>query len=293
MDNAEGWTRHAVKDIPVLKEVLEATQTVLNEYMNTAKKLTGNEDLIFVGYLTGTGKKSKDLEGLEDMYQWDRDPNDKPRYLKQAREYLLTTHDWIKMCPLPFEADAILMSRTEKKGRKGMAMFIDKDLRAVEGCWFVDMNPIPAERQLIFSENEVGALYLKVSTTSSGKKKTEVKGFGFIWDWILGVGGDKADDYKGLAGMGAKKVYDLIHECETKKEIAETIYELYKKKFPNGKIYTPQHYPDDRPQKEQFRTAYQLLEQHMNLAHQERSPKDLFRLSDYIGEEADEVHNND
>jgi len=274
MDDVEGWERIGKKDIPKLEEVLEATDSELNNYLNTAKRLTGNPDLIFIGYLTGSGRKSKDIDGLEHMYQNDRDPSKKPFYLKEAREYLLTTRDWVKMCPKGYEADAILMARSEKKGKKAVLEFIDKDLRGSEKTNLIDMTP--KESVIEFSEEVQGKLYLN--------EKGKVKGYGFMWEFFQALAGDTADTYKGLKGLGEKGAYKLLVDCQTKEEVVKTCYETYLKKYPEGVFYMPQKYPEDRPQKEQFRTAYELLEQHINLAHQERRPKDYFKLSDYISE---------
>ena len=280
MDNQEGWERIATKDVPRLQDVLDATDTVLKDYMNTAIRLTENPDLIFTIYLTGSGHKSKDIDGLEHMYQHNRDVNSRPFYLKESREHLITTYKNVKMCPKGFEADAIIMALTERRGLKGLSQFIDKDLRGMYDGHFIDMNVNPIEREILYCGGEVGTLYV----VKSGSKE-KIKGFGFVWEIFQAIAGDSADGYKGLSKYGEKKTYKLLCDCSTKEEIIKTAYELYLKVHPEGITYIPDKYPEDRPQKEQFRTAYQLLEQHINLAHQERSPTDYFRLSKWIGED--------
>ena len=279
MDEHEGWERIATKDVPKIQEVLDATQTVLNDYMNTAKKLTGNPNLRFHGLLTPSGRKSKDIDGLEQMYQCNRDDSNKPVYLKQAREHLLTSNSWIKMAKKGYEADCQLMAMTERKSKKGVVMFIDKDLRGVEGTHYIDMNDDPVNRKLVYSPEGLGELFV------IEKSKKTVKGHGFIWELFLGIAGDRADGYNGLKGFGEMKVLKLLEDCKTKEEALQVTLDLYKTKFPNGIKYVPNKYPEDRPQKEQERTAYELLEQHLNLSFQERKPNKLFKLLDYIGEE--------
>jgi hypothetical protein len=268
--NDEGWTRESIKEIPKLEDVLEAVDGVVEDYLDTAEHFTGNSNLVLKGYLTPSGLKSKDLKGLEKRYQGNRDEMEKPMFLEEARQHLLEKYSWISMCPLGYEADAILITKAEQKGENGLIMYIDKDLSQARGCYQIWMYPPTIDKRSMFLSDSLGWLEYTPA---------KVMGCGDMFVAYQCIQGDDADGYYGVKGVGKKTAYELLKDCKSNKELLETLYEYYFKKFPNGIQY------ESWDEQMIDLTAYQYLEQHYNLPYMERKPKDYFYISTLLGEE--------
>lgn len=304
----EGWERITKVVFKDVKDAFDATEEVLKDYFSTAKKFCrkGKEPK-YLGWLTPKGHKDKDIEGLEDRYQHNREGVEKPKYLDDVREYLLKTYPTIfKMAKKGYEADTHVVGRAEAAGEDGCTMSIDKDIGQGEGCHHINMS---AERQLrnVVFATELGELYFE--KTHKGKEKTRGNGFKFLC--YQAVVGDVSDGYKGLQGVGDKAAVKALQDCTTKLECLEAIRELYIKKSAKGYLCkkiqerNAQAIADGRedevivPEKGMFiyeswngtierRDVNQMMEQHLRLAYQERSPNDSFNLSDYFKEVPDE-----
>jgi hypothetical protein len=227
--------------------------------------------MIFRGWLTSSGRKSKDIDGIEDRYQNNRydvkhpdwTPKEKPVHLPACRSHLIKRYDWITMSPIGIEADALVVSYAERRGLKALMGLKDKDLKQAMETNYIDMNDKPQYRKIIQS-TKLGTMVMKESL--KGVKSLEADGFLLIASQT--VLGDGADGYKGVKGVGAVAAYAMLEHCTTVEECCEALIAYYEKKFPFGHSYV------DWSGKEQERTWQELLTQHMQLAYHERSGKD-------------------
>ncbi len=293
----EGWTREVKTVYKDLQDAYDATDEVMKDYLKTAKKFCREgKEPIMIAYLTPTGLKTKDIKGLEDRYQFNRLNTVKPKYLPQCRQYLLDNYPFFKMAKKGYEADTHVVGRAEMLGDVGCTMSIDKDLDQVEGAWHINMNEPLANRTCVLS-TEVGRLWTE--QTFRGKDKT--KGDGFMWLCYQAVVGDVSDGYKGLSGVGDKAAVKALKDCTTKEECVTALFELYKKKSKKGyeckKLKALQkENPEDETlyaKSGEFKyiswdgvlhskTIYEMIQQHFELAYQERSPHDVFNLEEYL-----------
>lgn len=263
------WTRETIVVEQDESVAIKATEYELNNWIKSIKDLTKNNSIILKGFLTSSGIKTKDIEGLEDRYQFNRykdretwTPMDKPKHLKACREYLLRTKDWVKMSPKGIEADAVVVYFAEKKGQRAVIASKDKDLKQAMGTFFIDMNKDKKFRELELID-PLG--YLEIIEKPRTK---ELKGGGFKLLCAQTVTGDASDGYKGLNKFGLMAAYNLLNDCKSIEECCKALVDLYEERFPEGHEYTSW---DGKPQQ---RTAKELLEQHMQLAYHERGAKD-------------------
>lgn len=293
----EGWVRVTGKEMKTLQEAFDATDEVIKDYLKTAEKFCREgKDLVVKGFMTASNvTKNKDIKGIEDRYQGNR-TGEKPVYLQQVRKYVLENYKWVKMTKDGFEADSPVVGLAEK--HKGCCMSIDKDLDQIEEAWHINMNEEFSRRECKYA-TALGDLWLE--KTFRGKDKTKGDGFKFLC--YQAVVGDVSDGYKGLMGVGDKAALKALQPCETKVECIKAVEELYKKKAKKGyvckKILAHNAdvvengglYIDAEPNvfkyiswdgELQHRTIHEMMQQHFNLAYQERSPTDSFNLEDYI-----------
>lgn len=286
-----GWERISGKDDRGVQAAYDATDEVVKDYLRTSKKFCreGKEPVI-KGYLTESDvRKTKDIEGLEDRYQGNR-TGEKPKYLKECRQYLLDTYPWVKMAKTGWEADTHVVGLAESAGEDGCTMSIDKDIDQVSGCHHINMNETPSERKCYFSSG-IGSLW--VEETHRGKGK--IKGNGFKFLCYQAVVGDVSDGYKGLQGIGEQKAFSALVGQETKEACVAAIKALYEAKSKKGYICKKMKERETPPEAEAgiFKyeswdgvdyslTIEQMMQQHFDLAYQERSPSDKFVLQDYL-----------
>lgn len=270
----EEWTRETIVREEPVEFAIKGVENELNSWIRTARKLSGNKDIILKSYLTSSGLKNKDIKGLEDRYQFNRYdvkaedyegwvPKPKPKHLKACREYLLNTYDWTKLSAKGIEADAPVIYFSERKGKSALMMSKDKDLKQVMNTYYVDMNLAEKHRELKLS-TELG--YIELVEDRKGVKSGKGDGFKLLC-FQLCVG-DTSDGYKGLKGFGPVSGFELLDPCKTVEECCEAIVNLYKDKFPDGHEYKSWDGVITK------RTWQELLIQHCQLAYHERGPKD-------------------
>lgn len=262
---------------------------VVEDYLETAKKLSKNPDIKPTGYFTSSNApKTKDIKGLEHRYQGNRDPSKKPKLLKHCREYLMKKYPWMIMAQEGFEADTHIVALCEKHGDSAVGLFIDKDLAQMENGQFIDMKR-PKGLRVITKSTEVGALWIE--TNSRGVES--IKGHGFMWLVFQAVVGDPADGYYGFSGLGQKTVYPLLKDCTTKRACVQAMYDVYLSKLAKGKLSKKAKELGAKPIPKHIcylswdgkrikLNAKQLLDQHIFLAYQERSATDEFHIGDYL-----------
>ena len=264
------WTRKTIVDIQPEKVALKAVDYELESWFRTAKKLTGNDNIIPRGFLTSSGLKDKDIGGLEDRYQFNRyecrkswTPKEKPVHLKACREYLLTKYDWIKMSPIGVEADAPVLHFAEKRGSSAVCMSKDKDLKQMFKGHFIDMNE-EEEYRVLLDCTELG--FLDIKENAKGDKTVFGQGFKLLC--FQTCVGDVSDGYKGLHRYGQMSGYELLQGLSTVEECCKAMVDLYKTKFPDGKEY--KSWDGEKV----HRTWEELLIQHCELAYHNRGSKD-------------------
>lgn len=287
-----GWERIAGKADKGLESAYDATEEVLKDYLKTAKLFCreGMEPAI-QGFLTHSGtKKTKDVKGLEDKYQGNR-TGERPKYLQECKQYLLDKYpNMIILAKEGIEADCYVVGLAEKAGEAGCTMSIDKDIDQVEGCYHIDMNE-PSKYRTCKLTQGIGDLW----KVSNAKGKEKIKGDGFKFLAFQAITGDVTDGYKGLNGIGQFRAFDVLEDCKTKKECVDALLEVYHNKCSKGYICKKMKAREEPPEliegifqyeswdgQDIKKTPEELLQQHFELAYQERSPKDKFHLSDYL-----------
>lgn len=270
MIEADEWERETITLFLPVEDAIKATDSELKKWIDSVHKLW-TPDCQLKGYLTSSGRKLKDADGLEDRYQYNRyecretwTPKPKPIHLAACREHLINTYDWIKMSPPGIEADAVVVGLAERRGKNACIGFKDKDLRQTMGVNMVEMNAQPRDR-VLETTNVLGELRIKEN--AKGDKKVEGEGFKLMC--YQTVVGDTADGYKGVAKVGPVAGFNLIDPCTSTRDCCRVLVEFYEEKFPNGIIYTSWDGQD------KVLTSNQLLTQHMRLSYHERSGKDL------------------
>lgn len=269
----EEWERIKFQEVGTLQEALKATEDAVNSFVKTFKKLACKErPLKYTGFLTRSGvSKNKDIKGLEDQYQFNRVGLEKPIYLEDCKNHILTVYDWVKLAASGYEADAPVIGFCERKGYDGVILSIDKDLKQAENVFFVDMNKDYSQRKLV-KTTSLG--YLDERLTASGQKVMEGHGFKLLC--YQAIVGDVSDGYKGLRGIGHTKGLALLKDCTSKEECVRVMLEVYKDKL--GESYTYTSWDGV----EQTRTPEELLDQHFKLAYQERSSTDMWDLYKHL-----------
>jgi hypothetical protein len=268
--NPDEWERETIILRQPLEVAIKGLEFELKKWMDSVRKLW-HKDCVFSGYLTCSGRKLKDADGLEDRYQHNRydcketwTPKPKPEHLSACRTHFITAHDWVKMSPPGIEADAVVVGLAERRGEDACIGFKDKDLRQAMNVHLVEMNAQPRDR-VLEKTSTVGSLILK----RNAKGVAKVEGEGFKLLCYQTAAGDSADGYKGLKGFAAIAGFNLFDPLETVEECCKALVDLYNEKFPDGKKYT------SWDKKEMNLSAMELLTQHMRLAYHERSSRDI------------------
>lgn len=257
------WERQSFKKVSPESMAISLTKSVYSDYIASSGGAKEIE-----GFLTQRGvKKSKDILGLENRYQGGRENLETPTHLEACRDWLLR-HSNFHTLKGGFEADAIVISKSEKRGRKAMLLSIDKDLQQAEETFILNMKYERKDRSLWIAEDGLGKLW-------ECPIKKKIVGVGFKWLMLQAMAGDRADGYFGIKGYGDKSAKKLIDQYDDRVTLLKAMLNLYEDKFQN---YTYTSWDGQVISK----TPYEMMEQHIWLAYQERSPKDSFKLSKYL-----------
>lgn len=284
-----GWERISGKSDKGVQAALDATDKVWEDYLKTIKHFCreGSEPVIR-GFLTASGvTKTKNVKGIENMYQGNRIA-ERPKYLSECRQHLLDNYP-VTMTKDGWEADCPVVGLAEKAGEDGCTMSIDKDIDQVIGCHHINMNEPFHLREMLFSKG-IGSLW----TAESAKGKIKHKGDGFKWLCYQAIVGDVADGYKGLYQVGANKIWKGLIDAETKEDCITFLRGIYEEKAKEGylckKMLARKEKPERVPNTFQYEswdgvdyklTVKEMMQQHFNLAYQERSPTDFFNIDEY------------
>lgn len=259
------WIREKIVVTGSTDEAIKAADSALQSWLKHVKGLE------WKGFFTEKGEtKTKDIPGLEKRYQGNRSNLVAPTHLMLCREHLMSL-DEMSMVKNGFEADAIVISRAEKKGKEGCLVSLDKDLRQAENTYVIDMSYDPP--LITIADNNVGGFWECPLKSEPAKKKYKFNGVGFKWLCYQAVGGDQADHYAGIKGVGARAVISALENCETYQQCLDAVYAFYEA---HGRF----KYTSWDGQEMDLSPAEMML-QHFNLAYQERSPSDSFTFEKY------------
>ncbi|XAO54269.1 exonuclease [Yersinia phage vB_YenM_P778] len=259
--NPDVWARETIKVLGTEEEAVKASDHALKGWLKHVKGLE------WKGYFTERDVlKSKDIKGLEKRYQGNREKVRSPKFLVPCREHLLSKPEF-SMVKGGFEADAIVIAKAEKGGKTACLMSLDKDLRQAENTYVIDRSYEPP--MILIADNNAGGVWECPIKSKPAKKEYKYTGVGAKWLCFQAVAGDNADGYGGVKGVGAKAVLQVLAPCVTHKDCAEAIYkEFYE---PRGVF----KYESWDGQLMELSPA-EMMEQHFNLAYQERSPTDCW-----------------
>ena len=184
-------------------------------------------------------------------YKANRVDSWRPYNLKNAKAYLKSMYDAEEIYGL--EADDLMSIYQDKQNNSTVIITLDKDLKQVPGCHFTWETQHHGEvRQIVTSLGHLEEI-IKVST--SGTKKKEYKGSGFLFFMHQCLVGDSTDGVLGCAvkevvqiksgkkagelqekrkGIGAQEAYLALKDCETQGAAFQKVAKLYQAIFPES-----------------------------------------------------------
>jgi hypothetical protein len=288
IEDLDCWERVCNVVVGTEEETEKTVEAAVKDFVDTAKKLSKNKKIKIKGFLTDSGDKLKTLPKTENMYQFNREGKERPTHLEYARQYMLKKFPFVSMAKKGWEADTHCVGLAEKKGKEGVILSVDKDLKQAEDTNFIDMNELPTRRKIL-ETTKLGRVW--VEEDYKGDKVYKGEGFKFLC--YQAAVGDISDGYKGLKGFGAVAGTKLLEPCKTKEECVQSLLEVYEKKLAKGVLDKAAKDAGIKPKEGYIRylswdghkmqlNAKKLLQQHFELAYQERSPKDKFKLEDYL-----------
>lgn len=186
----------------------------------------------YVYYLTGQGNYREEAATLK-KYKGNRPP--KPYHYAAVKRHLISQYGAkvIDGCEAD-DAVAVGMSVQIRKGKKGIACSIDKDLLNVPGHHY----GWKRDEFYVVSEYEADL---------------------FLYQQILA--GDPVDNYAGIPRVGAAKAAKILNGCASTREMYEAALEAYRAKY--GDSHTYQSWDG----KEMTKTPEELLAEHAHLAY--------------------------
>lgn len=261
----EDWAREKIVVLGSESEAMKAADLALETWLKNVK---GCE---WKGFFTEKGeKKTKDIPGLEKRYQGNREGIISPVHLMTCRGHLMSREE-MSMVRNGFEADAIVISRAEKKGKEGCLVSLDKDLRQAENTYVIDVSYDPP--LITIADGNVGGVWECPIKSKPSKKQYKFNGVGFKWLCFQAVSGDMADHYGGIKGIGPRAVIKALEDCKTYHDCLDAVYAFYEA---HGRFkYT------SWDGQEMDLSPSEMMLQHFNLAYQERSPTDSFNFEKY------------
>lgn len=156
----------------------------------------------YKGYLTGKGNFRETVATIK-PYKGNRDPNHKPKYFAEIRDYILSTYD-AELVTGQEADDAIGIEQYRHPDRSTVIVTIDKDLNMIPGWHF---NPRKQDIYLV--------------------SKDEADRF-FWWQMLVG---DPVDNIPGINKVGPKTADKILEECQSIEELSAKVAELYKKQY--------------------------------------------------------------
>ena len=137
-------------------------------------------------------------------YKGNRDPNGKPKYYKEIKDYLLD--NWSAIPVRGQESDdAIGIEQFDNSDKYTVIVSTDKDMKMIPGWHF---NWVKDE--LVYQPLKAANLFL-------------------FWQMLVG---DTSDNIPGIDRIGEKRANDLIEACNHDiEQVREKVKELYRKQY--------------------------------------------------------------
>ena len=147
----------------------------------------------------------------------------KPILYNEITEYLKTRFKAVVTDG--YEADdalAIRATELKKLGYDPIIATADKDLKQVP----VKNYDLMTGKLIDISENPLGEITLKFTGGSA-----QLKGYGMMFFYSQMLTGDTIDNIGGCAGIGAKRAFESLCQCETEEECQQVVESIYIEKY--------------------------------------------------------------
>lgn len=195
----EGCFIEKAKDVEPLENALHGVKETLQSIIGAVGASS------YKGYLTGEGNFREEIS-VTRKYKGNRDPEHKPVYYKEIRDYLIQY--WGAEVVNGMEADDALgieqhksmcSSKTDIWGDT-IICSIDKDLLQCPGLHY---NFVKKEKYWITEEQGIKNFYYQLLV------------------------GDNTDNIQGVVGIGPKKAQQILAGCKTEKEMYDACVKAY------------------------------------------------------------------
>lgn len=177
---------------------------------------TQQESCTPVIFLTGKGNFREEISKKK-KYKGNRKDN-KPFHYKNISAYLQGAYNASVIDGMEAD-DAMSIFLTERK-EEAILCTRDKDLRQVPGWhygWELGRQPSFGP----FFVTDPGYLVYN-------KDKKSLSGTGIIWFYAQCIMGDPTDNIPGIPKVGPVKVYSVLKDCHTEKEMFDVVLNLFK-----------------------------------------------------------------
>ena len=198
--------------VPILKvEPIENCLHTVKQSLNGILEATQTDQ--YNMYLTG-GNQFRDKIATIKPYKGNRDPNHKPVYYRDIREYMV--RQWGAVIMEGIEADDALSIAQHKAlaaGEQTVIVSIDKDLKQVPGLHY------DFDKQVIHYCDPFGKLW--------ENEKGKLDGEGIKWFYAQLIMGDATDNIQGVPKKGPKAAYNALKDLGTEIDLYRAARKLY------------------------------------------------------------------
>lgn len=181
-----------------LSYTLQSVKTVMESIYNTFPKAAERKV-----YLSGSGNFRESLATIR-IYKGNRDPQNRPEYYDEIRQYLIDYHDAEVIDGMEAD-DKLGIEQWKHKDRDTVIVGIDKDLKCIPGYHF----------------NWVKGLF-EYQTLAEANKMF----------WTQVITGDTTDNIQGIPGSGPKAAAKVIGSSDgTWTDMHNKVLQAYEAKF--------------------------------------------------------------